>query len=199
MEMSKAVEQVVSNNSVNSRNNNGDGVHAGGVAEEGSFQQSHAGSDSVYQRGNRGTGNMPEMKSRVSASPFRNGGPGLVGGTGMMGKVGNTFGHPLMYPQSFAFDLRIGASIGWMCNYRGSLGALTPPFSGVLSRCTVIDEEEARSTKSFESSNFCKGESSLRSHPYTSLDLGAFPQDFVKSHLFNPLGLDQFPQDKLSD
>ncbi|XP_044475148.1 uncharacterized protein LOC123203051 [Mangifera indica] len=178
MVMSTAVEQVVSNNSVNSHNNNGVDVCAGGVAEGSFLQESHARGDDVYARGNRGTG--------------------------MMGKVGNAFVQgigdvlPPMYPQSFAFDPRIGAPIGWMGNHMGSLGALTPPFSGVLPKCTVIDEEEACSNKRLKSSNFSKGESSSRSHPYTSLDLGAFPQDFVKSHPFNPLGLDQFPQDKIA-
>ncbi|XP_044475740.1 disease resistance-like protein DSC1 [Mangifera indica] len=199
MMMSKAIEQVVSNNSANSCNNNG----GGGVAEGIFLQQSHAGSDGVYGRGNRGTGNMPEMENRVSASPIRNRGPGAIGGTGLMEKVGNAFGQgigdvlPLMYPQSFAFDPRIGAPIKWMGNYRGCLGALTPPFSRVLSRGTNIDEEVAHSNKRLKSSNFCEGEPSSRSHPYyTSLEMGAFPQDFVKSHPFNPLGWDQFPQDK---
>ncbi|XP_044475026.1 uncharacterized protein LOC123202943 [Mangifera indica] len=168
MMMSKAIEQVVTNNSVNCPNNNGGGVCAGGVAEGSFLQQSHAGRDGVYGRGNRRTGNMKEMENIVSASPIKVRGPGAVGGTGMIGKVGNAFGQdigdvfPLMYPQPFAFDPRIGAPTRWMGNYRGSLGALTPPFSRILSRCTIIAEEEARTTETLKSSNFCEGESSSR-------------------------------------
>ncbi|KAJ0086266.1 hypothetical protein Patl1_07758 [Pistacia atlantica] len=187
--------------SVNSGNNNG-GV-GGGVAQGSIVQQSNAVGGDVYGRGNRGTGNMPGMRNRVSASPMKNRGPGAVGGRGTM-RGGNGFGEgidevlPLMYPQSIGFGLGFGAPMGWMGSYGGFPGTPAPPFSGVLSRCSIIDEEEARSNKRLKSSNFCNGESSSRSHPYTSLDLGAFPQDFVKSHPFTPLDLDELPQDSVA-
>ncbi|XP_044475181.1 disease resistance-like protein DSC1 [Mangifera indica] len=160
--MSKVLEQVVINNSVNSRNNNGGGVHTGGVAGGSILQQNHAGGDGVYRRGNTGT------RKRVSASLIRNRRPAAVGGTGMMGKGGNGVGQgigevlPLIYPQPFTFYQRLVAPTGWMGSYGGFLGASSPPFSGFLSRCTLIVEEEAHSNKRLKSSNFCKGESSSR-------------------------------------
>ncbi|KAJ0085547.1 hypothetical protein Patl1_07791 [Pistacia atlantica] len=223
-------EQVVSNN------NN---VNRGRVVQGSIVQQSHADGSghNIFlgnagrgggKRGNWGRDNMQGggygrgNGGRVNMEGMGNRGP-AVDGRGMMGNGGNGFGQgigkapPFMHTQSTAFGLGFGAPMGWMGSYGGFLGAPTLPFSGVLSRCSIIDEEEAQSKRS-KSSNFFKGESSSsmqldvkrsgvhleegeefypsinESNSFTLLGLNKFPQDFVRSYPFTPLDSDEFPQ-----
>ncbi|XWS60496.1 hypothetical protein CRYUN_Cryun07bG0041100 [Craigia yunnanensis] len=94
-----------------------------------------------YGRGNWGRGNAQGMGNRGPVGPMRNRAGGM-GGRGIMGNGGNGFGQgigatpPLMYPQSMmgqGFDPAFGGPMGRMGSYGGFHGALTPPFSGILS------------------------------------------------------------------
>ncbi|XWS47985.1 hypothetical protein CRYUN_Cryun13aG0032700 [Craigia yunnanensis] len=94
-----------------------------------------------YGRGNWGRGIAQGMGNRGPVGPMRNRAGGM-GGRGIMGNGGNGFGQgigatpPLVHPQSLmghSFDPAFGGPMGRMANYGGFPGALTPPFSGILS------------------------------------------------------------------